>query len=71
MLFCEFTDKEIAYSPRDLKEADKEKQRKLCSLLLEEGVMLGPPARWYISGGLTEADVDKTLEIADRVVGKL
>lgn len=71
VFFCEFIDKEIAYSPRDLKEADMEKQRKFSALLLEERILIAPPVRWYVSGGLTEADIDKTLESAERVAGRL
>jgi len=71
VFLCEFIDKEIAYSVRDLKEADVQKQRKFRSLLLEKGVLIFHRGRWYVSGGLTEADVDKTLECADYAMSRL
>lgn len=71
VFFCEFIDREIAYSPRDLKEADVEKRMKFASLLLDEGILTPPRGRWYICGALTEADVDRTLESADRAMSRL
>jgi len=71
VFFAPFIDKEIAYSPRDLKGQDIEKQKKFRSLLLEEGINIFHRARWYVSGALTEADVDKTLESADRAMSRL
>jgi len=71
VFFFVFTEKEVAYTVRDLKGADEEKQRKLRRLLIEEGVLIYRAGRWYPSGALTEKDVDKTLEGADRVLGKL
>lgn len=70
-LFTHFIDKEIAYSIRDLKEVDAEKFKKFRALLLEEGITILQRGRWYISGALTEADVDKTLDCASRAMGKL
>ena len=71
VFFAPFIDKEIAYSPRDLKEADMEKQQRFRTLMLEEGINIFHRARWYVSAVLTEEDVDKTLECADRAMGKL
>ena len=68
---CEFIDKEIAYSPRDLKEADVEKRKKFGTLLLDAGIIAHSRGRWYICGALTEADVDRTLEVADRAMSRL
>ena len=70
-LWTHFIDKEIAYSVRDLKEVDAEKFKKFRALLHEEGITILQRGRWYISGALTEADVDKTLDCADRAMGKL
>jgi len=67
----EFIDKEVAYSVRDLKEVDVAKQRKFRTLMLEEGILFFMRGRWYVSGGITEADVDKTLECSDRAMSKL
>jgi len=71
IFFCECIDKEIAYSPRDLSGADVEKRMKFNALLLEEGIFIAPRGRWYVSGALTEADVDRTLESADCSMRKL
>ena len=70
-LFTHFIDKEIAYSVRDLKEVDAEKFKRFRALLYEEGITILQRGRWYISGALTEADVDKTLACADRAMSKL
>ena len=71
VFFCECIDKEIAYSPRELSGADVGKRMKFNALLLEEGIFIAPRGRWYVSGALTEADVDRTLESADRSMRKL
>jgi len=64
-------DKEIAYTAQDLNEADQEKHKKLRLLLLDEGLITLHRGRWYVTAGLTEADVDTTLEAVDRALGKL
>jgi glutamate-1-semialdehyde 2,1-aminomutase len=71
VFFAHFLDREIVYNPRELKEADMEKQKQFRSLLLEEGINIFHRGRWYVSGALTEADVDRTLECADRAMSKL
>jgi glutamate-1-semialdehyde 2,1-aminomutase len=71
VFFFQFIDKEIAYSVRDLKEADVEKQNRFRTLLAEEGVLMMWGGRWYVSGALTEADIDKALDCADRAMAKL
>ena len=71
VFFSMFIDKEVAYSPRDLKGMDTDKQNRFRTLLSKEGVFILWNVRWYISGGLTEIDVDRTLELADRAMGKL
>ncbi len=70
VFWTEFIDKEIAYSARDLKGADAERQTNFRLLLLEEGI-LSYRGRWYVSGGLTERDVDKTLECVDHAMSRL
>ena len=67
----EFLDKEVAYGIRDLKDVDPTKQIKFRTLMLEEGILFFKRARWYVSGAITDADVDKTLDCADRAIGKL
>jgi len=71
VFYFQFIDKEIAYSARDLAGADGAKQNRFRVLLAEEGVFMNWGGRWFISGGLTEKDVDKTLECADRAMRKL
>jgi len=71
VFFFQFIDKEIAYSVRDLKGADLEKQNRFRILLAAESVLIMWGGRWYVSGGLTEADVEKTLECAHRALSKL
>ena len=71
VLFFQFIDKEVAYSVRDLKEADVAKQNKFRKLLADEGVLIMWGGRWYISGALIQKDVDKALGCADRVMGNL
>ena len=66
-----FTDKEVAYSLEDLKDIDKELQQKFRLLLLEEGLLTMWGGRWYISGALTEADVDRTLVSVEKAMGRL
>lgn len=71
VFFFDFIDREVAYSVRDLRVADLEKQNKFRTLLAEEGVLIMWRGRWYVSGGLTKVDVDKALECADRAMGRL
>jgi len=71
VFFCEFIDRDIAYSPRDLKEADVERRMKFASLLLDQGILTPPRGRWYVCGSLTETDVDRTLESADSAMNRL
>jgi glutamate-1-semialdehyde 2,1-aminomutase len=71
VFFYQFIDKEVAYSVRDLKGADVEKQNKFRTFLADEGILVMWGGRWYVSGALTLADIDKALECADRAMGKL
>lgn len=71
VFFFQFIDREVAYSVRELRGADVEKQNKFRTLLAEEGVLIMWGGRWYVSSGLTMADVDRALECVDRVMGML
>jgi len=71
VFFFQFIDREVAYSVRDLKDGDVEKQDRFRTLLAEEGVLIMWRGRWYLSSGLTETDVDKTLDCVNRVMGRL
>lgn len=66
-----FIDKDVAYSVRDLDLADTELYKRFRNLLTEKGVLVMWGGRWFISGVLTDADVDRTLEAADRAMGLL
>jgi len=68
---CEFVDKKVAYSFRDLKEADRERQKRFRDMMIDEGVLMLKPCRWFVTGGHTEKDIDDTLERAERVMKRL
>jgi glutamate-1-semialdehyde 2,1-aminomutase len=68
--FMDF-DKAVAYSVRDFAVVDMQKERRWAELLAEEGVILMFGGRFYISSAHTESDVQRTLECADRAMGKL
>jgi len=63
--------KEVAYTVRDFAAVDTQKERRWAELMAEEGVILMFGGRFYISSAHTEADVHRTFECADRVMGKL
>jgi glutamate-1-semialdehyde 2,1-aminomutase len=71
VFFFQFIDKEIAYSVRDLREADMAKQNRFRALLAEEGVLIMWGGRWYVSAALTDEDVTRALGAVDRVMSKL
>ncbi len=64
-------DKEVAYTPRDFAEADITKEQKWFELLAEEGVLIMYVGRWYLCSTLTQADIDRTLECAERALNQL
>jgi len=66
-----FTDQEEMYTNRDLAETDKEKQKRFRGLLAEEGVLILWNGRFYLSAGLTDGDIDVTLEATDRAISRL
>ncbi len=47
---------------RDFTQADKARYSDLCVALLDEGILLLPDGRWYISAVLTEAQIERTIE---------
>ena len=72
VLFFQFIDKEVVWNMGEwIKEADSVMQEKFRQELFDEGILILFRGRWFMSGGLTEKDVDKTLEIVDRVFKKL
>ncbi len=71
VFFFQFIDRDIAYSVRDLKDADVAKQNRFRMMLAEEGVLIMWGGRWYVSSALTEEDIDRTLERVERVLRRL
>jgi len=70
VFFYQFIYKEIAYNVQDwYPDSDHEKQERFRQLLFGEGVLIMFRARWYLSGGHTEKDIDRTLETVDKVMG--
>jgi len=63
--------KEVAYSVRDFVGVNMQKERRWAELMADEGVILMFGGRFYISSAHSEADVHRTLECADRVMGRL
>jgi glutamate-1-semialdehyde 2,1-aminomutase len=63
--------KDVAYSVRDFAGVDMQKERRWAERMAEEGVILMFGGRFYISLAHSEADVDRTLECADRVMRRL
>ena len=61
---------QVAYSAQDLHGADHKRQTQFEKTLLEEGILLIRGGRWFTCGGLTDDDIDKSLEIVDKVLGQ-
>lgn len=66
-----FTDKQVAYSVRDLKDADNNKLNKFVTKLLKEGIIIVRNGRWFISAALNENDIDRTIECVNKVLPNL
>jgi glutamate-1-semialdehyde 2,1-aminomutase len=71
VFFFQFIDKDIAYSIRDLKKADVDRQNSFRTLMADQGVFFMWGGRWYVSGALTEVDIEETLERVDRATSRL
>jgi glutamate-1-semialdehyde 2,1-aminomutase len=71
VFYLNFMECDVAYSVRDLQKADPQKLDRFRTLLAEAGVLVMWGGRWYISGALSEADVDRTLECADWAMARL
>lgn len=66
-----FIDKDVVWSMRDLKKADSDMSHQFRIRLADEGILILFGGRWLINGAHTEEDTDRTLECADRAVGRL
>ena len=72
VVFFQFIDKQICWNMGDwMKDADHAKQEKLRQKLFDEGILILFRGRWFMSGGLTEKDVDRTLNTVDKVFKEL
>jgi glutamate-1-semialdehyde 2,1-aminomutase len=54
---------------RDLLQTDNHLGGDFALAMLDEGVMLLPDGRWYLSTAHTDADIEATLAAAERVIG--
>lgn len=66
-----FTDLEKAWSVRDLTKANHQLQHRFRVNLAQEGVLIMWGGRWYVSAALTDQDIERTLEAADRALARL
>ncbi len=71
VVYFDFTDLIVAYTPADLANTDKQKQLRFRKLLHQQGVIIGPGGRWVISGELSDDDIADTLERTDRAMAQL
>jgi glutamate-1-semialdehyde 2,1-aminomutase len=69
VVFFQFIDKEVCWNMGDwINDADHKKQEKFRQQLFSEGVLILFRGRWFMSGGLTDKDVERTLETVDKVM---
>ena len=69
--FLVTTDLGEVHSYKDLTGIDWKRQSHFERSMRDEGILIVRGGRWFISGGLTEEDVDQTLETADRIMRQL
>lgn len=55
---------------RDLLEADTERYSDFVLALLDEGILVLPDSRWYVSTAHTDDDIDATLAAVERALGR-
>jgi glutamate-1-semialdehyde 2,1-aminomutase len=72
-VFCaHFSSLAVAYSARDLAaHVDRDKARRLRLALIEEGVYAGRGDRYFVSAGLTAADLEDGLARIDRALARV
>jgi glutamate-1-semialdehyde 2,1-aminomutase len=66
-----FTEKAVIWSVRDLTTADSAMAHQFRLRLADEGILILFGGRWLITSAHTEDDIERTLECADRAVGRL
>jgi len=69
--FVQFVDRDVAWSPTDLRETDHEKGLQFKQALMDTGVMIAGGNRWFISPNHTFDDIDRALEGAGTAMGAL
>ncbi|MBI4350641.1 MAG: aminotransferase class III-fold pyridoxal phosphate-dependent enzyme, partial [Elusimicrobia bacterium] len=71
-LYHNFADLDCAHDVMHLRQsADWERHSKFYTRLIDEGVLMLPDGRWYISAAVTDADIDRALECAERAMSDL
>lgn len=53
---------------RDLLTSDRQKYSNFALALLDEGVLILPDGRWYLSAAHTDEDIERTLEAVERTL---
>jgi glutamate-1-semialdehyde 2,1-aminomutase len=71
VFFCWFLDEGGVATFRDHQRADFPRYARFAELMLTEGIRLIPAGRWYLTCSHGDADVDRTLEAADRALARL
>lgn len=66
-----FVDKDIIYRDEDLAEVDMERVLKFWEEMATEGVLGMLGSKWFLCAAHTDADIDWTLEAAERVMQRL
>ena len=63
--------KDVIYSEADMEEFDLNLLYSFWPKMQEEGIIVMAGGRWYMSMAHTDADVDKTLEVADKTMAQM
>jgi glutamate-1-semialdehyde 2,1-aminomutase len=71
VFFCRFLDEGGVATYRDHLRADHSGYAQFAARMLEQGIRLIPSGRWYLTCAHTQADIDRTLDAADRVLAGL
>lgn len=66
-----FLDKDVAYTPQEMADADWAKLARLNENLVEERVTIGGGSRLVVTDGLTQEDVDETLRRFERAIERI
>lgn len=63
--------KDVIYSEADMEEFDLNLLYSFWPKMQEEGIIVMAGGRWYMSMAQTDADVDRTLEAADKTMAQM